>query len=932
MAALNHPHIVAIHDFGQRAGLFFFIMEFVDGLNLRQLLDAGHVAPKEALAIVPQICDGLQYAHDHGIVHRDIKPENILLDKQGRVKIADFGLATLVAQSETPDLHGPEDNRSSSGAARTTLAASTIDYPPPHKGAEFRGGTPPYMAPEQKHAPREVDHRTDIYALGVVFYQMLTGELPKKQLEPPSRKVVIDVRLDEVVLRALEKEPSRRYQHASDVKTEVETIAAGIAGEQPEPSSENPAMRFGVDWQFGDKPNSPRIKFDKVIPLTQGFSRTAIGGAAWLSLCCVVLPPFFWHESAVHEFERGGPFGNPPTLMGFFVTFVFLLPAFTAPFGATLLGWIAVSQIRRSRGKIYGMWLAVFEGLFFPLLVLDGLIYVIGVRGFGSAMRQILHDMGLHGTWIWHISPVVLAVILLGLCVYLDAVIIRRVWRAVNKPVGSPAHPQAGSKVKTEVQTIAAGLVSEAFENSAASSVSNMKHSQSETAGWRAWWRRRFPPLVVRNDNQRVINWPAVWMRVINGCFIAAVFSIVLGLVLGDIFGLLYAFFVLGMMVMALSVRILRGHAIPIDQLPPEESVGQSKGMTGSAQSSRDGAKSQLTAMLWLAALVCGVILIGAMAVQWMAGAGAARETKPSGARYTGYRRLPDGRWQTQDGRVLPNDTLEVPVQPQQGQFPPMVPAPDEKYKAKIELLNNKTNGTSTSPAVNTVIPADAPVKPGEFAEYYVFGRAARPGVYRIDGGRQLTMKQALVAAGGFARGYDPSQLDVTFVRRIDADHEMSIRVPVSDLLAGRAGDRYLQANDLLNINERKSSTTKPANSEIIPAEQSATRPANGEQFYISGSVRRPGVYTLTARKITLKQALAAAGGLPENADKDAPTEINLIRQMENNQETRITVQLDDILSGRTPDRYLQDGDVLIVNDATASPPAATMSGADNRP
>ena len=96
LAKLNHPGIVTLYEFGQADGLFFFLMEFVDGVNLRHLLEAERLSPREALAIVPQICDALQYAHDQGIVHRDIKPENILLDRKGRVKVADFGLAKLV--------------------------------------------------------------------------------------------------------------------------------------------------------------------------------------------------------------------------------------------------------------------------------------------------------------------------------------------------------------------------------------------------------------------------------------------------------------------------------------------------------------------------------------------------------------------------------------------------------------------------------------------------------------------------------------------------------------------------------------------------------------------------------------------------------------------------------------------------------------------
>ncbi len=194
--------------------LYYFLMEFVDGLNLRQLLDGGKLAPEAALAIVPQICDALQYAHNHGVVHRDIKPENILLDKEGRVKIADFGLAKLVGASDSIRHTPCADTYGTRRVPATDLTAV---------GQVM--GTPHYMAPEQFEHPTEVDHRADIYSLGVVFYQMLTGELPIGRFAPPSRKVQIDVRLDEVVLRALEKEPEQRYQQASEVKTQVETIA-----------------------------------------------------------------------------------------------------------------------------------------------------------------------------------------------------------------------------------------------------------------------------------------------------------------------------------------------------------------------------------------------------------------------------------------------------------------------------------------------------------------------------------------------------------------------------------------------------------------------------------------------------------------------------------------------------------------------------------
>jgi len=206
LAALNHPNIVTIHDFGQAGGFYFLLMEFVDGLNLRQLLRTRKLTPEEALAIVPPLCDALQFAHDRGIVHRDIKPENLLLDKAGRVKVADFGIARMLGP-----VNGGAPADEPVGPDNTTQSAA---------------GTPAYSAPEQNHAPRRVDRRGDIYSLGVVFYEMLTGQLPGQPLEAPSRKVRIDVRLDEVVLRALEQNPDLRFQQVSEVKTYVDTIVA----------------------------------------------------------------------------------------------------------------------------------------------------------------------------------------------------------------------------------------------------------------------------------------------------------------------------------------------------------------------------------------------------------------------------------------------------------------------------------------------------------------------------------------------------------------------------------------------------------------------------------------------------------------------------------------------------------------------------------
>jgi uncharacterized protein (TIGR03435 family) len=229
LAALNHPNIVTIHDFGQAGGFYFLLMEFVDGANLRQLLRTRKFTPEEALAIVPPLCDALQFAHERGIVHRDIKPENLLLDKTGRVKVADFGIAKMLGA----------DNGGKGGESAA-----------PENVTQNAVGTPGYSAPEQKSDPQRVDSRADIYSLGVVFYEMLTGELPGKKIEPPSRRVQIDVRLDAVVMRALEKTPELRWQTASDLRTQVETITQTSNSEISPRGAVTPAFLSGMRWRI----------------------------------------------------------------------------------------------------------------------------------------------------------------------------------------------------------------------------------------------------------------------------------------------------------------------------------------------------------------------------------------------------------------------------------------------------------------------------------------------------------------------------------------------------------------------------------------------------------------------------------------------------------------------------------------------------------
>ncbi len=207
LARLNHPSIVSVYDFGEvqydepgaarPVTLYYFIMEFVDGANLRQLIAAGETRSVQALAIIPQICDALQYAHDQGVVHRDIKPDNILIDTTGHVKIADFGLAKLGTDQED-----------------FTLTAT-------HQIL----GTVRYMAPEQLAQSNTVDHRADIYSLGVVLYELLTGEVPAGAFEPPSRRAPVDARLDEIVMRALATDPDRRFQNASEIGSRLSDLS-----------------------------------------------------------------------------------------------------------------------------------------------------------------------------------------------------------------------------------------------------------------------------------------------------------------------------------------------------------------------------------------------------------------------------------------------------------------------------------------------------------------------------------------------------------------------------------------------------------------------------------------------------------------------------------------------------------------------------------
>ncbi|WP_395735741.1 serine/threonine-protein kinase [Prosthecobacter sp.] len=196
LAQLNHPHIIAVHDFGETAdGQMYYVMEYVSGMDLQHLLKRNPPEPKQILKIITQVCEALQFAHERGIVHRDIKPANILLDERGNVKVADFGLAKVV---------GPQ----------------TVDY----TATGMTLGTPDYIAPEALDQSKNIDHRADIYSLGVMIYELFTGHVPKGIWEPPSIRSGADKGIDAVVSKAMQNNPEKRYQHVRDMTQVLEKL------------------------------------------------------------------------------------------------------------------------------------------------------------------------------------------------------------------------------------------------------------------------------------------------------------------------------------------------------------------------------------------------------------------------------------------------------------------------------------------------------------------------------------------------------------------------------------------------------------------------------------------------------------------------------------------------------------------------------------
>src|SRR3954471_15117717 len=236
-AALSHPNIVSIYDRGEAEGSYYIAMEYLDGRSLKELIVSRGPAPiTVSVEYARQILQALRFAHRHGIVHRDIKPHNVLVDAEGRVKVTDFGIARA-------------------GTSQMTEAGSIV-------------GTAQYLSPEQARGT-SVDQRSDVYSLGIVLYELLTGTVPftgdtpveiaMKHLstiaEPPStRRHDIPRDLDLIVMRALAKDPNDRYQSAEEMDADLERFMRGSAVSPVTEESATQIMRVPVE----DKPHAAR--------------------------------------------------------------------------------------------------------------------------------------------------------------------------------------------------------------------------------------------------------------------------------------------------------------------------------------------------------------------------------------------------------------------------------------------------------------------------------------------------------------------------------------------------------------------------------------------------------------------------------------------------------------------------------------------------
>ncbi|MBL9168937.1 MAG: protein kinase [Verrucomicrobiales bacterium] len=208
LAKLSHPGIVSVFDSGETHDLLYIVMEYVDGTDVARMVQAkGKLPPADALEMLKQVCEAMEYAHQNGIVHRDLKPANLLITRQGRVKIADFGLAK-------------HHDETLLGLTKTNVAI----------------GTPEFLAPEAWTPGIQLDRRADLYSIGVTLYQMLTGEVPRGLWRMPSVKVGTDPRFDAILDRAMQPEREMRYQSCLELQRDLHQIETEPRIAEPPPT------------------------------------------------------------------------------------------------------------------------------------------------------------------------------------------------------------------------------------------------------------------------------------------------------------------------------------------------------------------------------------------------------------------------------------------------------------------------------------------------------------------------------------------------------------------------------------------------------------------------------------------------------------------------------------------------------------------------
>lgn len=203
VAGMNHPNIVHIIDKGKAGGRYYFVMEYVNGTSLREVIESDRIQLQTKLDMIVQVCKGLHYAHKNGIIHRDIKPANVLIDRGGNALIADFGIAQIVVTNDAE------------------MTATDVVM-----------GTLAYMSPEQKISSTNVDQTTDIYAAGVMLYEILVGKKPLGHFKLPSQiKPDLGTKFDDIISKCLAQDPGDRYQSAVELKDAILEAVGGENGE-----------------------------------------------------------------------------------------------------------------------------------------------------------------------------------------------------------------------------------------------------------------------------------------------------------------------------------------------------------------------------------------------------------------------------------------------------------------------------------------------------------------------------------------------------------------------------------------------------------------------------------------------------------------------------------------------------------------------------